>query len=436
MNDVVIRVEQLSKRFRIGARKAEYETLRDQITTGFARMLRPRTAKAAAPEFWALKDVSLEIKRGDVVGLIGRNGAGKSTLLKILSRITEPTSGFADIRGRIASLLEVGTGFHAELSGRENIYLNGAILGMRRAEIRRNFDAIVEFAEVGRFVDTAVKFYSSGMYVRLAFAVAAHLQPEILLVDEVLAVGDNAFQRKCLGKMGEVAKDGRTIVFVSHNMAAVEGLCSTAHLLSEGRVVQSGTTGEVVANYLTSVATLSNVTLENRIDRSGDQKLTFTNIHFTSEDGIQTSIVQAGKAVEFSVGYRSTGTPLRHVSLSIDIFAQSGQCMLIMNNEMTGVDFETAPAVGWFRCRVDRFPLSPGQYFITLFCEVNGSISDWMQQAAVLTVEAGDFFGTGRLPPSTHGGFLVAQHWRLEDDQTSRGAASSAPAQASRLSSR
>src|SRR3984893_608798 len=209
MSDGAIRVESLSKRYAIGAAKAQYETFRDQIASGVTRLLTPwkRTSKAS-PSFWALKDISLEIKRGEVVGLVGRNGAGKSTLLKILSRITEPTSGFADIHGHVASLLEVGTGFHAELTGRENIFLNGAILGMKRAEIKRKFDDIVDFAEVGAFVDTPVKHYSSGMYVRLAFAVAAHLQPEILLVDEVLAVGDAAFQRKCLGKMGDVAKEG------------------------------------------------------------------------------------------------------------------------------------------------------------------------------------------------------------------------------------
>jgi lipopolysaccharide transport system ATP-binding protein len=419
MSDVVIRIENLSKRFTIGAKKAQYETFRDQIASGLAGIFKSRRrASQAAEGFWALRDVSFEIRRGDVVGLIGRNGAGKSTLLKILSRITEPTSGFADIHGRIASLLEVGTGFHAELSGRENIYLNGAILGMKRTEINRNFDDIVEFAEVGQFVDTPVKHYSSGMYVRLAFAVAAHLQPEILLVDEVLAVGDAAFQRKCLGKMGEVAKDGRTIIFVSHNMAAVEGLCTAAHLISAGQIVQSGSTTEVIASYLSAFATLSGVPLEERPDRRGDRKLVFTDIQLLSEDGTPTAVVQSGKDVEFSVGYKSTDGNIRNVAMSIDIFAQSGQCMIILNNEMIGVDFTSAPAVGRFRCRVGRFPLSPGQYYITLFCSVNGSISDWVQQAAVLTVEAGDFFGSGRLPPPTHGGFLVPQEWHLEDVTT------------------
>jgi lipopolysaccharide transport system ATP-binding protein len=419
MSDVVIRVENLSKRFNISAKKAQYETFRDQIANSFAGLFKSRRrASQAAEAFWALRDISLEIERGEAVGLIGRNGAGKSTLLKILSRITEPTSGFADIHGHIAALLEVGTGFHGELSGRENIYLNGAILGMKRTEIRRNFDDIVEFAEVGQFVDTPVKHYSSGMYVRLAFAVAAHLQPEILLVDEVLAVGDIAFQRKCLGKMGEVAKDGRTIIFVSHNMAAVEGLCTAAHLISEGRIVQSGNTSEVIASYLSSVGTLSGVPLEERIDRKGDQKLMFTDIQLLSENGTPTLVVQSGKDVEFCIGYKGMVPDLRNVAMFIDIFAQGGQCMMILNNEMVGVDFASAPKVGQFRCRIERFPLSPGQYFVTLFCTVNGSISDWVQQAAVLTVEAGDFYGSGRLPPPSHGGFLVPQEWHVEDPTT------------------
>jgi homopolymeric O-antigen transport system ATP-binding protein len=414
MSDIAIRVENLSKQYTLGTSKAQYETFRDQIVKSMKGMFRRSRRDAQDASFWALKDISLEIRRGEVVGLIGRNGAGKSTLLKILSRITEPTAGFADINGHIASLLEVGTGFHGELSGRENIYLNGAILGMKRAEIRRKFDDIVDFAEVGRFVDTPVKHYSSGMYVRLAFAVAAHLQPEILLVDEVLAVGDNAFQKKCLGKMGEVAKAGRTIIFVSHNMAAVEGLCTTAHMLAEGRIVQSGRTSEVIEGYLTSFSALTGVPVEHRTDRKGDGKLTFTDIQITS-DGLPTPFVQCGKDVEFSVGYKGAGQSLRNVEVSMDIFAQSGQCMVMLNNEMLGVEFATVPSVGRFKCRVPRLCLSPGQYHITLFCTVNGSIADWVQQAAVLTVEAGDFFGSGRLPPSSHGGVLVPQTWQVED---------------------
>lgn len=260
-NDVVIRAEGLGKKYLIGhqAERERYTALRDVIARSarnFKRSVgdllggRANVAGDEVEEFWALKDVSFEIKRGEVVGVIGRNGAGKSTLLKILSRITEPTVGRVEIRGRVASLLEVGTGFHPELTGRENIYLNGAILGMSRAEIKRKFDEIVAFAEVEKFLDTPVKRYSSGMYVRLAFAVAAHLEPEILVVDEVLAVGDAEFQKKCLGKMKDVADHGRTVLFVSHNMAAVSNLCSKAAVLKSGRLVDMGNTDKVIREYL------------------------------------------------------------------------------------------------------------------------------------------------------------------------------------------
>jgi len=259
MSDSVIRVENLSKKYIIGHQRQELRTsLRDTITDKVKSFgdLFSRNSKAEDPtheDFWALKDVSFEIKQGDRVGIIGRNGAGKSTLLKILSRITEPTSGKISIKGRVASLLEVGTGFHHELTGRENIYLNGAILGMDRSDIKRKFDEIVAFAEVEKFLDTPVKRYSSGMYVRLAFAVAAHLEPEILIVDEVLAVGDAAFQKKCLGKMEDVAeKEGRTVLFVSHNMSAVTRLCNTALWLDTGKIKIDGDIYEVSGKYLQS----------------------------------------------------------------------------------------------------------------------------------------------------------------------------------------
>ncbi|MFL6303002.1 MAG: polysaccharide ABC transporter ATP-binding protein [Candidatus Sulfotelmatobacter sp.] len=259
MSDVAIRCEGLAKRYEIGEREA-YKTIRDVITDAVAAPFR-RLRSAAQhssdgngshdkPTIWALKDVSFEIKRGEVVGIIGRNGAGKSTLLKILSRITEPTEGRVEIWGRVGSLLEVGTGFHPELTGRDNIFLNGAILGMKKTEIARKFDEIVAFAEVEKFIDTPVKRYSSGMYVRLAFAVAAHMETEILLVDEVLAVGDTQFQKKCLGKMGDVAKHGRTVLFVSHTMASVQTLCERAVLLNRGLVETDGRVDAVVSSYL------------------------------------------------------------------------------------------------------------------------------------------------------------------------------------------
>ncbi len=254
MSDAAIRVEGLTKCYRIGGPRARYQTLRDTIVdTVKAPLRRLRGGHAYQDQtIWALKDISLEVKRGEVVGIIGRNGAGKTTLLKVLSRITGPSEGYAEITGRIGSLLEVGTGFHPEMTGRENIYLNGAILGMKKKEIERKFDEIVAFAGVEKFLNTPVKRYSSGMYVRLAFAVAAHLEPEILLVDEVLAVGDYEFQKKCLGKMGDVAKGGRTVLFVSHNMGAIRQLVSRCILLEEGRVTFDGNKGECISKYLQS----------------------------------------------------------------------------------------------------------------------------------------------------------------------------------------
>lgn len=257
MDDVAIRVENLSKKYQIGE-KVPYRALRDEITKLFTAPFRKfknkSTPKAENRYIWALKNVSFEVKRGEVVGIIGRNGAGKTTLLKVLSRITEPTEGYADVHGRAGTLLEVGTGFHPELTGRENTYLNGAILGMKKKEIDKTFDEIISFAEIERFIDTPVKRYSSGMYLRLAFAVAAHLEPEILLMDEVLAVGDASFQKKCLGKMGDVAKEGRTVLFVSHNMGAVAKLCHRSILLNDGHIVRIGATSEVIMHYMGSIS--------------------------------------------------------------------------------------------------------------------------------------------------------------------------------------
>jgi lipopolysaccharide transport system ATP-binding protein len=300
MSEIAIRVEGLSKRYRIVAAQQRHDTLRDQIADAFTVPFRRIAAAARGQPFavrgqdetiWALKNVSFEVKRGEVVGIIGRNGAGKTTLLKILSRITEPTEGYADIHGRVGSLLEVGTGFHPELTGRENIYLNGAILGMKRAEIERKFDEIVAFSEVEKFIDTPVKHYSSGMHVRLAFAVAAHLEPEILLVDEVLAVGDAAFQKKCLGKMGDVAREGRTVLFVSHNMAAIRQLCETGILLRSGAMAYYGDVSECVATYLADVSNQNHFTsITSHISkRHPDVQIESVTVNGSSTDQLELS---------------------------------------------------------------------------------------------------------------------------------------------------
>ena len=286
----IIRVENLSKQYRLGAaNRPAYDTLRDRLASAALsplRALRGGDARGAGETLWALRDVSFNVEQGEVVGVIGRNGAGKSTLLKILSRVTEPTGGRVELYGRVGSLLEVGTGFHPELTGRENIFLNGAILGMKRAEITRQFDEIVAFSEVEKFIDTPVKRYSSGMYMRLAFAVAAHLEPEILIVDEVLAVGDAAFQRKCLGKMGTVAREGRTVLFVSHNMTAMQGLCNRVVWLEAGRVAEDGRTERVISDYLkTSFSALVEQTWDDPASAPGGDIVRLRGARIRPEGG-------------------------------------------------------------------------------------------------------------------------------------------------------
>ncbi len=306
MTDVAIRAEGISKLYKINPTWQRYETLRDQVVDSLKRTLRLRARTPRARDLWALRDVSLEVRRGEVVGLIGRNGAGKSTLLKILSRITEPTSGFAQIRGRVGSLLEVGTGFHNELTGRENVYLNGAILGMKKREIDAKFDEIVAFSELAPFIDTPVKRYSTGMSVRLAFAVAAHLQPEILLVDEVLAVGDARFQRKCLGKMGDVAQQGRTVLLVSHNMPAIQSLCHKVLVLDSGAATYEGPAGEAIQRYLALAEDLQTQPLEVREDRKGGDEFRFTGVEFLDpRTQVPLKVLVAGEPVLIRIHFRN-----------------------------------------------------------------------------------------------------------------------------------
>ena len=305
MGQPAILMEQVGKQYRRGLELYWYDTLRDALASSFKNLLHPlahRRARRSADWFWALQEVSMEVPCGSALGLIGRNGSGKSTLLKILSRVTEPTTGCVQLRGRVGSLLEVGTGFHPELTGRENVLLNGAILGMKRAEILKKFAEIVAFAEVEPFIDMAIKHYSSGMYLRLAFAVAAHLEPEILLVDEVLAVGDAAFQKRCLGKMSDVAREGRTVVFVSHNIEAVQRLCSHAVLLEEGRVAAYGDTASVVSRYITQE--YQRPAPGTRIDlseskRSGTGDARFVSVQYSSGNPVVGGKAYSDGPLEF-----------------------------------------------------------------------------------------------------------------------------------------
>jgi lipopolysaccharide transport system ATP-binding protein len=337
----IIRVENLSKQYRIGTRQAAYDTLRESLVGAIrAPLLRFRNPQSAirdpqsatrnpqSDHIWALKDVSFEVMPGEVVGIIGRNGAGKSTLLKILSRITEPTSGGIDLHGRVGSLLEVGTGFHPELTGRENIYLNGAILGMKRAEIERKFDEIVSFAEIEKFLDTPVKHYSSGMYVRLAFAVAAHLEPDILVIDEVLAVGDAAFQKKCLGRMKGMSTEGRTVLFVSHNMTALRSLCERAVWLSDGAVSDDGDAKNVISSYLETVS--GSVLVQKWHDPQsapGDNRLRLRSVRVVGENGASTSTLTVSTPLRMEFEFWNY-VPNALLQLSVVLYDLAGVCVL------------------------------------------------------------------------------------------------------------
>ncbi len=307
MAEPVIQVRDLGKLYRIrSAERKPYSTFREDMVNGIKRFVRGDFSQSQSEDFWALKDVSFDVHQGEVVGIIGRNGAGKSTLLKILSRIVQPTTGEAIIRGRVGSLLEVGTGFHPELTGRENIFMNGAVLGMKRAEIKKQFDAIVDFAEVDKFLDTPVKFYSSGMYVRLAFAVAAHLEPEILIVDEVLAVGDAAFQKKCLGKMGEVSeKDGRTVLFVSHNMEMISSLCKKTILLNQGEIFYTGKSTEtILVYYRSSQSSSAYISFEQINQKIGDDFAQLLECYVKNNDGEITSDFNSNDEIVIGMKYR------------------------------------------------------------------------------------------------------------------------------------
>ncbi|MBU6482628.1 MAG: ABC transporter ATP-binding protein [Nitrospirae bacterium] len=370
-------------------------------------------SKAGRRSFWALKDFSFEIKQGEVIGLIGGNGAGKSTLLKILSRITEPTEGRAEVYGRISSLLEVGTGFVGDLSGRDNVYLSGAILGMRKSEIDRRFDEIVEFSGVEAFIDEPVKHYSSGMYVRLGFSVAAHLEPDILVVDEVLAVGDAAFQQKCLGKMGDVAKVGRTVLFVSHNMAAMQGLCSKCYLLKGGQLVAQGAPRTVIEEYLAKAASGEVIQLGQRKDRQGTGEIRFEEVTIGDAKGRPIDNALCGQDISIAVSYRSRDDkPISRLDVHITFHTSLGQFMFTCSSEASGLPLDVLPPKGRMICHIPELPLAPGRYVFNLYSTVGGVIADWVTQVGSLNVVPGDFFGTGQL--KTHAeGFLVKNKWTV-----------------------
>jgi lipopolysaccharide transport system ATP-binding protein len=412
MSNIALQVEGLGKKYRIGERREAYKTLRDGVATAAEGSLkrlgdwfgRNSSAPASAPtDFWALRDVSFEVKHGEVVGFIGKNGAGKSTLLKILSRITEPTEGRAKVLGRIGSLLEVGTGFHPELTGRENVYLNGAILGMSKADIDRKFDEIVAFAEVEKFLETPVKRYSSGMQLRLGFAVAAHLEPEILIVDEVLAVGDAQFQQRCLSKIGEAARGGTTILLVSHNLASVEALCHSSILLRGGRLIRSGTTKAVIDSYLKAdtIQTAASVNT-SELPRRAHGRVAMQAVRILS-GGKMTSEISMGGPLEIEVDFITDGFFFKPI-LGVVIKTIHGQPLFGVNNRFaTDLSGPAWIDRGTVLCSLDSVPLMPGTYRIDLYLGTPNQDFDVIEDSISLNVVSADIFGNGRLPPPTAG---------------------------------
>ncbi len=433
MTDIAMRVEHLSKRYRIGGPQARYQTLRDALVDAWPRISRVARRKNNSSNswqentIWALKDVSFEVKQGEVVGIIGRNGAGKTTLLKILSRITEPTEGRAEIHGRVGSLLEVGTGFHPELTGRENIYLNGAILGMRKHEIDKKFDEIVAFAEIEKFLDTPVKRYSSGMYVRLAFAVAAHLEPEILLVDEVLAVGDAAFQKKCLGKMGDVAKEGRTVLFVSHNMGAVNALCAKAMLFDGGRIILIGDSPAITSAYLARQISEGNACIER------GYRVNLGVLNGQQIDGFEITKIELLNPKEPGSGAR-TGDPLvvrityaasrQFLSPAFmvsfkDLYGQ--EIIRLSTMPISGYEIASLYRQGCVDLLIESLPLVAGRYYVDIgFAREQIEFMLRFESILEFEVQAQDVYGSGLLLDRSRGLFVVKHKWDHKDNGQTR----------------
>jgi lipopolysaccharide transport system ATP-binding protein len=422
----IITVQDLAKRYRLGKREARYQTFRETLATALSGTIEAMRARLGGAkeqrssggeeELWALRDVSFEVQPGEVLGLIGRNGAGKSTLLKILSRITDPTRGRVELYGRVGTLLEVGTGFHPELSGRENIFLSGAILGMRRTEIARKLDEIVDFAGVERFLDVPVKRYSSGMYVRLAFAVAAHLETEILLIDEVLAVGDAVFQKKCLGKMSDVASQGRTILFVSHNMTAIESLCDSCILIEGGKSTARGKPADLVRNYLTAGLETGSGSrsLQSHPGRIRRSNPLMKWVGLSSESALTSAAIPAGGPLSISVSFASE-RPVCPV-LGVVVRTSAGAPIFGVNNRfIAGNNFQRPVSSGTIICALERLSLMPGAYYLDLIFGDGLEDVDWIEQAIVFEIFPSDYYGTGQLPPAGCGPLLADASFRLDE---------------------
>lgn len=406
--DIAIRIEGLGKEYIIGHKKT------GDLRSSFGQTVKRLFGKSGGKEsFWALRNIDLEIHKGEAVGIIGRNGAGKSTLLKILSRITDPTRGRYEISGRVSSLLEVGTGFHMELTGRENVFLNGTILGMTRTEIKEKFDEIVAFSGVEKFLDTPVKHYSSGMKVRLAFSVAAHLEPEVLIVDEVLAVGDAEFQKKCLGKMDEVSKsEGRTVLFVSHNMGAVENLCTSGVFLKDGCLVKHDAVQKVLMDYTRSIeADSSKFELGNRSRKGGD-RFRFKKVTLLNEQFDELSYANSGAVLGIALEFDSEEV-FDSLIIRIQIADQLGNICFTCNNFHSYEPFKQISSKERIICFINKLPLNEGDYFLNLQAIENLDVIDEVTNAAKVKVEKGNFFGTGKLPNKGMG-LLIDHSWKIK----------------------
>jgi lipopolysaccharide transport system ATP-binding protein len=412
---IAIRVSGLGKAYRLGTLRQAYGTFRDLVSLSFRRFGGRHGSPSQPSIIWALRDVELEVSEGEVLGLIGRNGAGKSTLLKILSRITPPTEGRIEILGRVGALLEVGAGFHPELTGRENIFLNGSILGMKRHEIRSKLADIIEFSGIDAFIDTPVKRYSSGMYVRLAFSVAAHMEPDILLVDEVLAVGDAAFQARCLGKIDEVTSDGRTVVFVSHNMAAIQGLCHRAVLLTDGRIQDQGPPEEVIRTYLDTVMTQdlgAEADLSEHPRRRPGSEPVLRQVRL-SADGGPASIVQMGGRLAVEIDY-ARDQEIHGLRVGLAVESALGMRVMVLSPTLHAPDLlENAGRCGTLRCEIPEIPLLPGLYHLTVIVGAADRDLDAVDQATSFTVASADVFGTGQAPGAGHGIVYQRAEWTI-----------------------
>ncbi len=418
MGDLAIRVENLGKLYRIG-QYDQHKTLREvlydvaKLPIKFIHSLLKDNSQApkGAETIWALRNVSFEVKHGEIIGIIGRNGSGKSTLLKILSQITEPTEGKVEGYGRVGSLLEVGTGFHGELTGRENIYLNGSILGMNKAEIARKFDEIVAFADVAKFLETPVKHYSSGMFVRLAFAVAAHLEPEILIIDEVLAVGDFTFQRKCLRKMDEISRTGCTILFVSHNMGLIQSLCQRVIVLRNGSLVADDTTSNAIDAYLQQIEASETKDLLDRSDRAGKGKVRLIRIDIMNGNNSTAGKLITGCSARFVFHVTAV---ISGISCSFTVYDQYGQPITYFDSAVHGCHDEMDQSLGQaFSCEIDELLLIPGRYRINAALMLDGELQDHIEGASNFEVEQGTLRGRTVPQSSGYGSIITPHHWKV-----------------------